>query len=947
MSTLTKEELKGMIIDPNRAISKVLDMIDEDIGEVLVTDASNPLLFLLETIAFNAAVLKDEQDTKHYRLYPSLANNESDLYNNLSYRDTKNIFSQPSYAVIRFTINLTNFNTASEPSADGAFKMVSIPELSYISAEGYDFLVTNRIDIKQFNNGLFSIEQNVSSTDIGVSTLGVLEHSIFTTDNENKMLVFDTVLKQITRNEVMFTVNKTDSYTTTIPLVDRLHYISAVNKVNGGSTKIDISYSEVIDPNTPTLIVKTLNNSLEITIPDIYIINDMIIGNVVVSIFTTKGEVDYPLNKLSSERFSISYNGLEQDVYTAAVSRVSIANTALEKLSGGTNGKSFDELKKSIIANSIGDTISPVTTSQIIDLVSRDGYYGYLLEDTITDRLYITSRTLPIDAKGSILNTRPDLLYYKTTIVPNQYIDHPMIIVSRTTDDRLIIKPYTIFKKDNTSIKPISIEEIGILNNLPRSELINYLNDNELLFSPYSYISSILNNVYSLRIVDFRSSIEGFSIISNNSSILARSNISTYSIKQTMNGYRVYINLAMNSEFEKLDLTKVKGQLRISISGNDNIGIYFYSNLVDGKGFVFDINTDFYVDENYTLSIANGISELATKFINLSSRIELITYITVPDVESKIPSYINNKIKNEATASTVITVEDIDVVFGKPITQLHSNMTISYTDRKYLVYEEDVFARYDEIIYDTDSIGSLLTPNNDLTEVEYTVLHNKGDLILDNDSNPIILHNKGSYILDKDGNPIIDRMNGLIKYSDLLLLEYSLLRADEDSINSVIDSLSAYYLDMDEYMKVVLEETSIKFKPFINNNPIKIRHNNTYKTVTKNIKPEIELFIETAVNLNEEDLVLLKNNIGAVIHSNLNKDIFYTVDIKEEIKRVVGFDISAIRVNLDRTNETVLSKMEKIVLSDVTNRLRINKILSSSLGDINMLYDVNVIVTKI
>ncbi len=62
---------------------------------------------------------------------------------------------------------------------------------------------------------------------------------------------------------------------------------------------------------------------------------------------------------------------------------------------------------------------------------------------------------------------------------------------------------------------------------------------------------------------------------------------------------------------------------------------------------------------------------------------------------------------------------------------------------------------------------------------------------------------------------------------------------------------------------------------------------------------------------------------------------------------MVGFDISAIRVNLDRTNETVLSKMEKIVLSDVTNRLRINKILSSSLGDINMLYDVNVIVTKI
>ena len=53
--------------------------------------------------------------------------------------------------------------------------------------------------------------------------------------------------------------------------------------------------------------------------------------------------------------------------------------------------------------------------------------------------------------------------------------------------------------------------------------------------------------------------------------------------------------------------------------------------------------------------------------------------------------------------------------------------------------------------------------------------------------------------------------------------------------------------------------------------------------------------------------------------------MFYTVDIKEGIKENAGFPISAIRINLDRDNDTILSGMEKIVLADVTNRIRINK----------------------
>ena len=946
MAEITKAQLEAVQVDPIAAVSLVLDKIEEANGDIVIVDPASPFTFFLETIAFNSAVLRDEINTKHYRTYPKLANSNSDLYNNISYKDTKNMFSQPALNTLRFWINITNFNSAATMSATGDYKMVSIPEMSYITVEGIDFLIANRINIKQFTNGLFSIEQNVSSSELGVSTLGVLPHTITSTEDGNKMLVFDTVLKQLTRSTFTFAINKTDSFIKTVDLTDRLHYISAEVRQNGGKDKIEVSYTEVIDPTVPTIIAKLLDNQIEISIPDVYIINNLIAGSLEVTVFTTKGEIDYPINRLASDQFVISFNGIEEDVYTAAMSSVAVNNTALNRLTGGTNGKSFEELRESIISNAIGDTVSPVTSKQILDLVSRNGYYGYLLEDSITTRLYIASRTLPITSYIDVTNSNPDLLYYKTTIRPSDFVNHPKIIVSTTSDDKLIIKPYTLFKNNGGIISPLTVDEINTLNNMSSVQLITYLNTKEILFSPYSYISSTMNNVYSLRIIDFRPRIDGFDIKSNNSAILARSNISAYDIVEIATGYQIKIKLAVNSEFEQLDLSRVKAQLRIPIAGNSNIGVYFYSTYNAGI-FTFNIDTEYYVNEGYELSISNGVSELATKTILLNDDIEMITYITDSDIENRSDSLTNGKVIDSSGAVTVITIEDIYAVFGTPIKNLHNNMTVAYTDRKYETYDSIVYAIYEETIYDTDDIGSLLTPNAEHTEVTYTVLHEKGSPVLDELGNPVILHNIGDYKLDEDGNPIINLNDGLIKYTDMLLLEYSEKVANPSIIPDIVDSLDTYYLDMKTYNSVLLEETSIKFKPFINNNPVKISYNNSYKTITAAIKPEVEIFVETKVTLDEEAKIMLQNTIGAIIHSFLNKEVFYILDIKDEIKKAVSFDVAAIRINLDRTKTTVLSTLEKVVLLDVTNRLKINKILTNGLGNINLIYDVNVALTKI
>ena len=940
--TITKTDLNNVQTDPMVAVSLMLNSLESANSDVMEVDPSNPFIFAMETIAFNYAVLRDEVNTKHARIHSKLANSESDLYNNMSYLDFKNIFSQPADAVIRFTVNITNFVNNAILSTSGEYKMISIPEGSVISAEGYEFLISNRIDIKQFNNGLFSIEQNVSKSKIGVSYLGVIPHQIIKTSDENQMLIFDTVLKQVSNINLEYTIKKADSFTTTVDITDRLYFISASVKTSTSTRDVLISYSEIIDPTIPTIIVKALSNSVEITIPDVYIINDMIVGKLYINIYTTKGEVDYPLNLLASDSFTIKFNNTTEDDYTSIIGKVAISNNALDRLTGGINGKTFTELRESIISNSMGDSDTPVTSNQLVGVLSNDGFYGYLLEDTVTSRTYIASRSLIPTIEANLLNANPDVLFYKTKLIISDLTSHPMIITSNDSDDRLIIKPNTIFKSISGGVVPLSISELNELNGMSISDKLTYINNTKLLVSPYSYISSIYNGVYYLRVVDYTAKINSFSIGVINSSVLARINIQTYSITITDSGYLIKFKMISNSEFENLDMTTIRAQLKLPI--DDNNSIYYQSTYVDGY-FTFTIDTDYYVNKDMGLNITNGVSNLSTRFIELNLNTELTTYMLGADVEINSDMYLNDTVlANENTV--VFTTELVDITFGSAIDKLYKNMTISYTDRKYLTYDSIVYATYDSDVYDTDSIGSLLTPNGDNTTVLYTKLHSVGDPILDELGNPIILHNIGDYILDENSEPTIDIVNGVIKYIDMLVLEYNYKYSNPNRVLDIVDSVRAYMQDIREYDDVILEETSIMFKPFRSNSGVRIKFNNTYKTIYHDLKPEVTLYVEKLVSPSEADLIKYKNTIGAIIHSYLNKESFYTVDVREDIKSILPIDLVTVGVKIDST-DSFLREAEKIVLHDNTNRLSIAKYVTNTLGGSNLVYDVKITIIKI
>jgi len=92
----------------NISLNRLSDMLN---GAVDFVDPSNPFVYLLETSALNTAFAIQEYTLLTRRLYPRLANNESDLYLHMSDFDFLGIYSEPAYANITFNFLLNDIIT--------------------------------------------------------------------------------------------------------------------------------------------------------------------------------------------------------------------------------------------------------------------------------------------------------------------------------------------------------------------------------------------------------------------------------------------------------------------------------------------------------------------------------------------------------------------------------------------------------------------------------------------------------------------------------------------------------------------------------------------------------------------------------------------------------------------------------------------------------------------
>lgn len=947
---LTREELQKYIYDPNMLQKIVLDNIETATnGEIVISDPTSPFTMLLETAAVTSANAAIESKNIIRRKYPSLATKEDELYHHISDNELANMFAIPADTYIVFYVNILDLKTTGFRPTGASYVETTIPEGTEITILDTPLTLLNDIVVRLYDNDTIFVEQQQNENDIAFEDIGVIPATITTNNEGTPWIIFETRVKQVKKLVKNIAVSVAEGFNHIISSSDKYFYSEVSYKnsnTNDKYVKLEKSHNEeYIDPTIPTVFISVYGNEVLYRIPDLYLVDGGISGNVNIELYETKGNIYLPINKYTIEDFNIVLGNTGKNESASTSANIAILANSRSILEGGSNGMSLEELRHSIINNTKGDIDLPVTDYQLQRYANMSGYEIFKSLDVITERLYIATKSLPKVSSNLIL-AKQDVFFNTTQVILEDILTNTNINIQ---NDNFIIKSNTIFKEVNSIIKIVSNDELKYISSLNNIQKMEYLKVNKYFYTPYYYIINNDDMYSTSRVYDLdRPILEDLRIVGKNTTVNQRVNIDKFTILKTVSGYRLVFTVISNDEFKLLNPNLTGLQLKMSLKGTNSF-VYFNAVRDISTGYyIVDINTDLFIDDDNYLDLLNGTSDIFNKRFNIDNYITVYIYTTDGSVVDNT-NYLNDEINKEPNSDYVIlSKEKLKVTFGRKVEYIWNRLYNTYTERKYLKYEYDIPLVYEEDVYEVDpETGSIYTCTtvDGIPEITTNKLFSKGDYVLDDVSNQILKHKKGDVILDENQLPIINSGSGVIRFIDILMLEYEFRISNSNAYvnykETTLDILHSYlFEDLPNLNNKLLENTKLLYKSYKSSKNVIVNINNVYYSMPYIVKPLVTLYVTNKVSLTNDEIELYKNTIGTVINNYLNNTVIKLDEIKKEIMTTIGDNVVAVKINnIDPNNSEV------ITIRDKTTRLVLNKLLDlNKNNELIVKYDIEVII---
>lgn len=926
--TLTEEEKASLLYNPNLIQKLVLSNIETD-GDITLSSATNPFIMLLESTASLTSALAVETRNIMRRKFPSLAQTIDDLYPHLTDNELNYIFATPAETTIRFNLEITKLKSYGNAPTGANYRETQIPSGTVIQVYEYKFTVINPILIRIYDKIETPYVEVLTSTDkLAYQDPSIInakaQYQIVHGNTPIPFISFDVPVKQVTVKTVTSTINRSTGCTITVPLTDQ--YCASTVTIKGDSTgnkEVELLQTfteDYLDPSTPKVYTSLGNNQVVFKIPDIYIRSGLVSGSVTVKVYETKGKINLPLKNFTSDVFSITY-AKGSTPSEACITSQDIVMRAVSNLVGGRNALTLDELKQSVINGTTGPLEVPITDYQIVRSGENLNYTISKVEDTITKRKYIASKSLPKPDKSTQIKAMPDVFMNKVGVM---YDEIASFFPECVKTDMFLIKARTVFKENNGKLLIVPNTELDNINKMDILNKIQHYKDNKYFYNPFTYIVDMSEETTKTRVYYLDNPImESLRVINKNLNITdINATVEKFGILRTDKGYEILIKLLGDTGFNKLNKEYVKIQLSFPIDGNNYV--YFYGTYSEQDTcFHFNIETSDFITTDGKIQITNGESDIPTRYASLSTSMELLCYVVDPNVKD-IKGYLREAIMDTNVDKTSLFLDTINVTFGREISYLWAETYSSYTDRQYKRYSNDVYKVYEENVYKTDVNGNMMFEKINDTSIKAIILHRKGDQVLDEGGLPIKLHNAGDIILDEDGDPIIDVIPGVIKYIDILMLEYEyMLVTSTEGINLRTILMSFFeemlFNELPSLNSKLLEQTDIYYKANRSVNPVSITVNGNKYSVPFTVSPIITLYLDSGVTLSTNERDVYKTTIGNIINTHLNKSVIYINEIKNDIKNSINVGISGVKI------ENISPLDTEVITVNDDNRLTLAK----------------------
>lgn len=949
-------DLSLYVLDPTKSVAAVINEINKKTnGELLLTDPTNAFVNLLETTAVLTSAAINENNINARTIFPVLSTNTNEIYKHISDADIVGISSIPSSINIVFAlkkIDVEHYSVKHE-----GYRKTTIPVNTEININDISFTLLNSIDIFMYDSGEINIEQSTSETGLGIDYLYILDNTIESDKDSVEWILFQTIVKQVKREKFQESVISSKKFTYTVDVLDKF-FFTEVYAINNDNTRVKlvVEYNDtVFDLNTPSIYVKFLDNKVVYELPMIYQMEDKVNSRLEIILYTTKGNLNIPVEILTANQFNIILG----DTLTAEASVMKNINKYVLSrgmLSYGTNGKSMEEIKKTVIDNTIGKISTAISFNEKEEEAYREGFQLSLQRDTVTKRTLIAAKNLPAPTVENI-NTRADLYMDTISFVLDNISDKTKIL---TIDDNIIIKSKNLFKFNNGIFDIVNDTEVFNISTMTKKDLVTYLNTNKILYNPFYYVIEKDYDVINSRVYDLDNPyLTELKVVAKNQEISPRCNIVAMSINIANNGYKVTLQVSGNEAFLASRPGFLYCQLSMKLSNSTEI-IYFTEKIKvasDGKVlyFEFSIKSNFYIDSENGIYITSGNSSLTTKIVNIEDYMDIILYTLDPVVVNpNVNKPYNNLVMiDDATYLNVLTLESVKYKFGQELPYLWNDVKNFYTNKKFKRYTYDSHAKYSEDVYEfneeTQSILFYIRDSitNKIIDVEYRLKYKKGSVILDDYDNPIYAHRIGDYVLDVNGNMILDGVAGVVRACDILLVDYKFLVANnnypsyvKEYTNTVVTWLNHGITLLN---KEVLEETEVLLKPFKKMGNVKTISNNLITSHSAIVSPIVTLYIKGNANISISTLKGYKDTIGAIMHKHLETREFSLISIREEISTTLGSTIVGVKLeNITSDNKEFIK-----VDSNDKNVFTLNKALFiDDNNNLDLIYDIELKIEK-
>lgn len=905
MSNKNKSQEFANLTDPMAVQYQILqDFESRVIGDGGTINGNNTATILMEMVASLTAEATMQAHGAITSQFPKRATTSEELFKHLSDYDYIGLLASPSQVSMNMILDY-EFIVNNAEKFNESYDEVEIPVDTTFQVGSYVFGIYYpiKIQVNRTNSNIVVVHDTTDNNPLHTLTSNAVESEVYTF-NGMKLLSITFPVYQFEKQTRVEEAVSLHGFSNKYSYKDKFYAARIFTLKDGEKIEMHQTMSDVMyDPGELTARVLPLKEEgkVKIDIPQIYFNRNLVGSQLIIEIYTTKGDLnDTDISSISADFISANFYGENKTDTLGKHSLIlrhtptMILNVKSDKIIGGGDGVPFDEFRRRVINNSIYGSVL-TTPIELVKYFEDKNFRIHKELDNITDRVYICDRPIS-DQMGDIVQVANANIRLTNADVE----EIPTII--QNADESITILPTTLYKytSSSQSCVPLSVQATETLSQKSKAELVDYLNGETITRSPF-HMRVITDDRYP-RTDSFnlmQPTADDITFVSDNISISANMYVKQ-AVLLHMNdgagGYILRLGLVKSRDLEEVTTDYLK--VWVTIPTQDGLvaqgEAVFKQTLSDGV-LVYDLE----LDTDYHISKQNGLSitslkdtQQATKsFVNLETKVKVTTLVSksfVPngaqqsDMVSDLPSTVTNNF-------LAMTVQSVRVTFGHSLSDVVRNITdVHWTTQQYVKYDSDVYHRYPADVYEVDADGVPVYELVDGVPV-LNKLHSAGEIMEDSLGNPIIAHYEGDLLLDTDGNPIISKERERYYYIDSVQMDLKIFKSENSRHKKFVRELMSYF---ESYFEVVrdtvpklLERTELYFKPTRTLGDTVYSHGDgVYSTMALPLKFRIKCYTESFVQGNATIVQTIESTVIKVIKESISSKAIEMTDIANRIK---------------------------------------------------------------